>query len=73
MLLTDADLLELTGYEQPAAQIRALQSIGLRPVIRKDGKPRVTWDALARAMTTVIQEHRVATPNFGAILRRTGT
>ena len=68
-LLSDADLVELTGYEQPASQARVLRELGLNPVIRKDGHVRVTWTALSRAM--LIGGQNDATPNFDA-LRQTG-
>lgn len=71
-LLTDVELEELTGYRQPDAQVRVLRGHGLRPVIRKDGRPRVTWEALARAMvTTQTEAQNDGTPNF-EFLRPTG-
>lgn len=68
-LLTDDELYDLTGYRQPDAQARVLREHGLRPVIRKDGRPRVTWAALARAMVAHAQNDEG--PNFAA-LRPTG-
>ena len=50
-LLTDADLADLTGVEQPAAQIRVLREHGLHPIVRRDGRPRITWAALDAAIT----------------------
>jgi hypothetical protein len=66
-LLSDTELADLTGVEQAAAQIRVLQEHGLRPVVRRDGKPRVTWEAVTAAMLKAEK----AAPNFGA-LRKAG-
>lgn len=62
-LLTDADLAELTGVEQPAAQIRVLREHGLSPVIRRDGRPRLTWRAVSEAMVA----KPAAEPDWSAI------
>lgn len=73
-LLTDADLVDLTGYVQPAEQARVLREAGLRPIIRRDGRPRITWEAVTRANlnTALDPEARNDTgPNFAA-LRATG-
>lgn len=66
-LLTDADLIELTGYEQPQAQARALREIGVRAVVRKDGHLRVTWEAITRGM--VMTASRPVEPDFGSVRR----
>jgi hypothetical protein len=42
-LLTDAELVELTGYERAAMQCKALESMGVWFHRRADGKPRTTW------------------------------
>lgn len=64
-LLTDDDVRELTGAEQPAAQARVLREHGLHPVIRRDGRPRVTWEAVTQAMIS----RRSAEPDFSSINR----
>lgn len=48
MFLTAAQLEELTGYIQPAAQIRWLRKSGVAHYVRSDGKPRAlkTWKAI---------------------------
>lgn len=61
-LLSDDDLVELTGVEQPAAQARVLREHGLKPIMRRDGKPRVTWSAVTAAQL----ERTKAEPNFDA-------
>ena len=45
-LLTNEEVAELTGLEQPAAQIKLLKKHGLNPIVRADGRPRLTWAAL---------------------------
>lgn len=49
-LLSDVELIELTGYQAPSKQLEALRKLGLVPVIRPDGRPRITDDALTQAM-----------------------
>jgi len=49
-IVSDLELVELTGYSAPAKQLEALRKLGLIPVIRPDGRPRVTDDALTQAM-----------------------
>jgi len=41
MFLTPQELHDLTGYVQPAAQIRWLQKNAIEHYVRSDGKPRV--------------------------------
>ncbi|WP_264041214.1 DUF4224 domain-containing protein [Pectobacterium carotovorum] len=42
-LLTNDELVELTGYKYPSKQCEALRRSGISFIVRKDGKPRVTW------------------------------
>ena len=52
VLLSDADLQELSGYKQGAAQAKFLQrAYGLSVPRRPDGRVRVTWDAINQAVT----------------------
>lgn len=44
--LTDAELQSVTGKRQHAAQARFLRKIGLNPIVRDDGFPVVTWEAV---------------------------
>ncbi|MCB1725746.1 MAG: DUF4224 domain-containing protein [Chromatiales bacterium] len=41
MLLTREQLEILTGYKQKSAQVRALRRMGVKHVIRPDGRPVV--------------------------------
>lgn len=49
-IVSDEELIELTGYVAPGKQLEALRKLGLVPVIRPDGRPRITDDALTQAM-----------------------
>lgn len=49
-LLTPEDLEELTGAKRPSKQRRALDQAGIRYVIRIDGAPSTTWDAVNAAL-----------------------
>lgn len=68
-LLSDNDLIEMTGYKYPSKQCEALQRAGISFVKRRDGRPRVTWTHVNAALLGV----KVATPadteqpNFDAI------
>lgn len=46
MFLNDEQLIELTGYVQPAAQIRWLRRNGLAHYVRADGHPKVAISTL---------------------------
>jgi Domain of unknown function (DUF4224) len=59
--LTDADLEFYTGYTQPAAQVRFLQKWRVRHVVNRDGRPRVTWEAVNGS------ENPRKGPNFAAL------
>lgn len=68
-LLTDDELVELTGYHFQSKQCEALKRAGISFVRRRDGKPRVTWThvnaALAGTQHFVAEEEE--RPNFDAI------
>jgi prophage regulatory protein len=73
LFLTDAELEFMTGYKQPAAQIRWLQRWGIRHVVNAFGYPRVTRAAVEGTEETGLQRPR-ATPNFEALDNwKTGT
>lgn len=64
-LLTEDEMIELTGYQVPVKQLEALKALGLRPIIRPDGRPRITDDALTQAMLgrTAQAESPAASPS----------
>lgn len=55
-LLTPDDLQALTHKRQPAAQIRELRRMGLQPIVRADGTPAITWDAVNARMGSAAAE-----------------
>ena len=68
-LLTDEDLVEMTGYKYPSKQCEALARSGISFVKRRDGRPRVTWchvnAALSGCLVPAVTEEN--TPNFDAM------
>lgn len=68
-LLTDEELIEMTGYKYPSKQCEALARAGISFIKRRDGRPRVTWEHVnatlsGRLAPTVTEEN---TPNFDAM------
>lgn len=65
-MLTEQQLIELTGYTKASAQIKQLKLQGIHYHLRSDGKPVVTWTAVNYPFI-----HRAVAndnvPNFGAI------
>lgn len=45
-LVSDLDLRELTGLIKPGAQARWLREHSVSYFLRRDGRPRTTWDAV---------------------------
>jgi hypothetical protein len=66
LFLTDAELEFMSGYKQPAAQIRWLQRWQIRHVVNAAGYPRVTRAAVEGTEKAGPQRPR-ATPNFEAL------
>lgn len=61
IFLTDEEMIELTGYRQPAAQIRFLQKWRIRHVVNRNGRPKVTQAAVEGS------ERPKTSPNFKAL------
>lgn len=66
MFITRDDIKSLTGYVQPAAQIRWLRKNGITHFVRADGKPVVPTNAFERAEV----DPAVNSPNFAALRAR---
>lgn len=68
-LLSDDELIEMTGYKYPSKQCEALQRAGISFVKRRDGRPRVTWTHVNAALLGIKPEVVTAEekPNFDAI------
>lgn len=63
MFLTAEQLVELTGYQKPSAQIKWLRTQGLRHWVRADGRPAVPVAAIDGPEPTQVRPQ----PNFAAI------
>ncbi|MEN8820500.1 MAG: DUF4224 domain-containing protein [Abyssibacter sp.] len=61
--LTEDDLVNVTGYDQPKRQRDWLNRNGVGYLIRADGRPITTWGALDQAMSG----HRDESPRFSAV------
>jgi Domain of unknown function (DUF4224) len=66
LFLTDAELEYMSGYKQPAAQIRWLQKWRIRHVVNALGYPRVTRAAV-EGTTKMEPERRLTEPNWAAL------
>ncbi|EJN2863947.1 DUF4224 domain-containing protein [Salmonella enterica subsp. enterica serovar Yaba] len=68
-LLSDEELVELTGYQFPSKQCAALARAGISFVKRRDGRPRVTWTHVNAALAGIHtpREPEEVQPNFDAI------
>lgn len=60
LILTRADLVELTGYRRPSRQIRWLRDYGIRHFVGADGHPRV----LAKDLESEQSPGRKAVPDL---------
>ena len=68
MFLSEADLLELTGYEQPAAQIRWLVRHAVAHDVNARGRAVVLRATIERRHGLAATEPPRARPNLAAIL-----
>jgi hypothetical protein len=66
LFLTDSELEYMSGYKQPAAQIRWLQKWGIRHVVSSLGNPRVTRSAVEGTTKTEPVKPRTE-PNWAAL------
>ena len=42
-IISDADIVTLTGYRIPSKQCECLRDAGIFFITRRDGRPRTTW------------------------------
>lgn len=66
-LLTDQELFDLSGVEQPAAQKRWLETQGIHYFERTDRRPRTTWYHVNHPMVQRSTAADAAGPDFGAL------
>ena len=67
-IISDADIEKLTGYKIPSKQCQCLKQAGIFFLVRRDGRPRTTWqhfnDPITHRKAAEIPMHQ---PNFGAL------
>ncbi len=66
-IITQDEMIELTGYQLPSKQCKALERAGIFFIRRPDGRPRTTWGHFQNPLS---QRHQAPTqeePNFGAM------
>ncbi|WP_411718859.1 DUF4224 domain-containing protein [Pantoea vagans] len=68
VIISDADIEKITGYKIPSKQCQCLKQAGIFFVVRRDGRPRTTWqhfnDPLLSRKAPESSKHE---PNFGAL------
>ena len=65
LIQTEAELVELTGYKLPSKQRQALDSMGIKYIVRRDGHIRTTRPWLSLVQSSPAQED--ANFNLGAL------
>ncbi len=67
-IISDADIIALTGYKIPSKQCECLREAGIFFITRRDGRPRTTWhhfnDPLSQRKARASDEIE---PNFGVL------
>ncbi|ARD61597.1 hypothetical protein Y71_17305 [Kosakonia radicincitans DSM 16656] len=68
-LLTDAELIEFTGYQKPSKQREVLDRGGVSYIEDREGRPMVTWTHINAVLNGQItaQASEEEKPDFGAI------
>ncbi|POE21474.1 hypothetical protein BV923_14830 [Pectobacterium odoriferum] len=59
-LITDEEIIEITGSRYPSIQCKILQEYGVPFVRRRDGRPRTTWYNLNHPLSTRNQQFEPA-------------
>lgn len=65
MFLNDAEIKELTGYTQTAAQIKWLRQNGLIFRIGGDNKPKIAKSHIDQIFGNVAKSRKKSEPKFG--------
>ncbi len=68
-IISDADMVALTGYKIASKQCEALRQAGIFFMTRRDGHPRTTWQHFNDPLSFRNKLPSVAKiePNFGAL------
>ncbi|MCC5855157.1 MAG: DUF4224 domain-containing protein [Idiomarina sp.] len=65
-IISDEELIELTGYSTPAKQCESLDRHRIFYVRRQDGRPRTTWYHFNHPMLNLVGNDD-SVPNFAAL------
>jgi hypothetical protein len=68
-ILSEKELIDLTGARRPAEQRRRLDQAGIRYVTRIDGRPSTTWEAVNAVLCR--EQQKSSGPNIEA-MRKAG-
>ncbi|HDJ2742297.1 DUF4224 domain-containing protein [Salmonella bongori] len=68
-LLTDAELIEFTGYQKASKQREILDRGGVSYIPDREGRPMVTWTHINAVLNgqIIVQQSTETKPDFGAI------
>ena len=67
-IISDADIEQLTGYKTPSNQCQCLKNAGIFFMVRRDGRPRTTWQHFNDPLTSRKQTtNDMNEPDFGAL------
>ncbi|ENJ6992215.1 DUF4224 domain-containing protein [Salmonella enterica] len=68
-LLTDAELIEFTGYQKTSKQREILDRGGVSYIPDREGRPMVTWTHINAVLNgqIIVQQATETKPDFGAI------
>jgi Domain of unknown function (DUF4224) len=64
MLLTDKEIFDITGARNKEAQKRILSQNNIRFIVRTDGKPATTWEAVNSVLIVEKKQLNITGPNL---------
>ncbi|MCW0316220.1 hypothetical protein NB724_001371 [Pantoea ananatis] len=67
-IISDDEIEQLTGYKIPSKQCQCLKEAGIFFMVRRDGRPRTTWQHFNDPLSSRSKQmHDLNEPNFGAL------
>jgi len=68
VIISDTDIEKITGYKNPSKQCQCLKQAGIFFVVRRDGRPRTTWQHFNDPLSSRKQTtNDMNEPDFGAL------
>jgi Domain of unknown function (DUF4224) len=64
MLLTDKEIFDITGARNKEAQKRILSQNNIRFIVRTDGKPATTWEAVNSVLINKTLPRQIIGPDL---------